>query len=123
MAEKTIDGYHATAPDWRGDVMRALHALVLATVPGIQAGIKWAQPVYESGGPMIFVKLATKHVTLGFWRGAQLSDPDGLLEGDGARMRHLKIKAAEALPREQVVAWIRQAVQLNTELGDPTWGQ
>jgi hypothetical protein len=119
MAEKTIDAYIAKHPDWRGDVLRALHALVLETAPGATAGIKWAQPVYEWNGPLIFVKAASRHVTFGFWRGAELADPDGLLDGDGERMRHIKLKSLD-LPRSQLQAWVREAIWLNTEKGDPT---
>jgi hypothetical protein len=32
------------------------------------------------------------HVNIGFFRGAQLSDPTGLLEGTGKYMRHVKIR-------------------------------
>ncbi|MDP2307920.1 MAG: DUF1801 domain-containing protein [Pseudomonadota bacterium] len=119
MAVTTLDAYFAAAPDWRGDVMRALHGLVLESAPGAASAIKWAQPVYSLGGPMIFIKFAGKHVTFGFWRGAALTDPDGLLEGDGVRMKHLKLRSAE-LPRAQLQAWIHEAVRLNAAHGDPT---
>lgn len=32
------------------------------------------------------------HVTLGFYHGTALSDPDGLLEGAGRSMRHVKVR-------------------------------
>lgn len=36
-------------------------------------------------------------VNLGFYKGADLPDPDGLLEGTGKKLRHIKIRAvAEA---------------------------
>ncbi len=119
MAEKSVDAYFASAPDWRGEVMRALHALVLETVPDVVPAIKWAQPVYSKGGPMLWVRVASKHVTLGFWRGATLTDPDGLLEGDGDRMKHYKIKSA-AVPRALLQAWILEAARQNAAQGDPT---
>ena len=31
-------------------------------------------------------------VNLGFYRGVDIADPDGLLEGTGAKMRHIKIR-------------------------------
>lgn len=119
MSEKTVEAYLSEHTDWRGDALRALDALVRETVPGVKAGIKWSQPVYESKGPMIFIKSASKHVTIGFWRGAELADPGALLEGEGDRMRHLKIRSVE-LPRDQLVAWMRDAVALNAQKGDPT---
>src|SRR5215510_15895126 len=37
------------------------------------------------------------HVNVGFFRGAVLADPDGLLEGTGKFMRHVKIRPGDAL--------------------------
>jgi hypothetical protein len=35
------------------------------------------------------------HVSLGFFRGAELPDPAGLLQGAGKRMRHVRLKPGE----------------------------
>ena len=35
------------------------------------------------------------HVNDGFFRGAELADPDGLLEGTGKFMRHVKLKPGQ----------------------------
>ena len=42
--------------------------------------------------PFAYVDSFTSHVNVGFFRGAELSDPAGLLEGTGKRMRHVKVK-------------------------------
>ncbi|HUO18532.1 MAG TPA: DUF1801 domain-containing protein [Steroidobacteraceae bacterium] len=34
----------------------------------------------------------TAHVNVGFFQGASLADPAGLLEGDGKAMRHVKLR-------------------------------
>ena len=39
-----------------------------------------------------YVNAFTAHVNVGFFRGAALSDPDGLLEGNGKVMRHVKLR-------------------------------
>ncbi len=39
-----------------------------------------------------YVNAFTAHVNVGFFRGAELDDPDGLLEGSGKFMRHVKLK-------------------------------
>jgi hypothetical protein len=38
-----------------------------------------------------YVNAFTAHVNVGFFRGAELSDPGGLLEGTGKFMRHVKL--------------------------------
>src|SRR5258705_2804407 len=39
-----------------------------------------------------YVNAFTAHVNVGFFRGAELADPSGLLEGNGRFMRHLKLR-------------------------------
>jgi hypothetical protein len=42
------------------------------------------------------------HVNVGFFRGAELADPRGLLEGTGKRMRHVKLRP-ESEPDERAL--------------------
>jgi hypothetical protein len=39
-----------------------------------------------------YVDAFTHHVNVGFFQGAELEDPDQLLEGDGKFMRHVKLR-------------------------------
>jgi hypothetical protein len=39
-----------------------------------------------------YVNAFKAHVNVGFFRGAELADPEGLLEGNGKFMRHVKLK-------------------------------
>ena len=48
-------------------------------------------------------------VNLGFYRGTGLSDPDGLLEGTGARMRHVKIHTLDDAQRPALRALVAAA--------------
>src|SRR6267154_1283740 len=38
-----------------------------------------------------YVNAFKAHVNVGFFRGAEIADPDGLLEGTGRFMRHVKL--------------------------------
>lgn len=40
-----------------------------------------------------YVNAFTAHVNVGFFRGAEILDPDGLLEGTGKFMRHVKLRS------------------------------
>jgi hypothetical protein len=42
-----------------------------------------------------YVDAFSAHVNVGFFRGAELADPAGLLEGTGRFMRHVKLRPAE----------------------------
>lgn len=39
-----------------------------------------------------YVSIFQSHVNVGFFCGADLDDPEGLLEGAGRRIRHVKLK-------------------------------
>lgn len=43
-----------------------------------------------------------RHVNLGFYYGSELPDPDGLLEGTGKLLRHVKLRSLEDLRRPAV---------------------
>jgi hypothetical protein len=120
MAAKTIDDYIEVLGDWRGDAVRRIRELVDGAAPDAESSIKWAQPVWQAGGgPFAYVKAFQRSVNLGFWRGAQLDDPDGLLAGDGDRMKHIAIRSVDEIPADAVGRFVRQAVSLNRELGNP----
>lgn len=56
-----------------------------------------------------YVDVFKQHVNVGFFRGADLPDPAQLLEGDGVRMRHVKVKANERIDAAALTALIEAA--------------
>src|ERR1700678_845098 len=46
--------------------------------------------------PFGYVNVFTSHVNVGFFQGAVLPDPARLLQGDGKRMRHVKLRPGTA---------------------------
>jgi hypothetical protein len=46
--------------------------------------------------PFGYVNVFTSHVNVGFFRGAILPDPAGLLQGNGKFMRHVKLRLGAA---------------------------
>ena len=51
-------------------------------------------------------------VNLGFYQGAHLPDPEGLLEGTGARMRHVKVHSIQDADRPAVRTLLEAALGL-----------
>lgn len=41
----------------------------------------------------VYVAVYTRHINLGFYWGARMADPEGVLEGSGKQLRHIKIKS------------------------------
>ena len=48
--------------------------------------------VLVQDAPFAYVNAFKAHVNVGFFRGAELDDPAGLLEGTGRFMRHVKLR-------------------------------
>ena len=60
-----------------------------------------------------FIHIATyaKHVNIGFDRGTELEDPDGLLAGTGKLIRHIRLSNASDVKRDSILRLIEAAVE------------
>jgi hypothetical protein len=68
--------------------------------------------------PFGYVNAFTSHVNVGFFYGAALENPVGLLEGKGKRMRHVKLKPGRELNAAALRALIDAAyVDIKARLG------
>jgi hypothetical protein len=56
-----------------------------------------------------YVNVFTAHVDVGFFLGAELADPEGLLEGNGKFMRHVKLRPECEVDSSVLRALIEQA--------------
>jgi hypothetical protein len=56
-----------------------------------------------------YVNAFRDHVNVGFFRGAQLDDPSGLLEGTGRFMRHVKLRPERAIDATALLKLINTA--------------
>ena len=56
-----------------------------------------------------YVAVYRSHVGVGFFLGAELDDPAGLLEGSGRRMRHVKLRSGVARDEQALGALIDAA--------------
>ena len=117
---KVSDWVKKKSSGWQQKKLNALIAAVKKAAPGAELEIKWGQPVFSAGGPLGFMRPAKAHVTIGFWRGAELSDPDGVLEGDGKFMKHWKLGEDQPVDPKRIATWVKEAMALNKSKGDPT---
>ena len=102
-----------------GKLFRAARKAVLEAAPdanellydvynGVSAVYSFSDRTQEA---FIHVVAYPAHVNLGFNRGTELPDPAAILEGSGAKIRHVRIDAAGDLARAQVRALIEAAVE------------
>lgn len=113
------DGYFNSLEDNVGPLALALRSLVCETIPGAVEVIKWGIPVYELNNQMWFCSIRSGKGYAALQFGADwtsLPDPDGLLEGTGKKLRHVKIRSKDDIKPELFASWIRQTAGANSQV-------
>lgn len=112
----TFDDLMAETPEALRPIAAALRALVRSLDPEAVEVVRLGDRAATFGlGPKkmsegyTFVLPYKEHVNLGFYQGVSLPDPEGRLEGTGARMRHVKLRALEQVQDPALEALILAA--------------
>lgn len=71
-----------------------------------------------------FLHIATysQHVNLGFNQGANLLDPDSLLQGTGKLIRHIRVDDVSLLKRDNVRALIESSIEVGKNMAEAAGG-
>lgn len=117
---KTVQSYVDGLNGWQAVLAAELRDLFLAG-GRLEEQFKWGHPLYAAHGPVCLFKAHKAHVTLGFWRGADMRDVDERLEPGGSfRMAFIKLVENAPLDAERVRQLVARGIELNAALGDPT---
>jgi len=110
-AYATFDLYLADQSPRNQRIIRALRAFVRRTAPDLQESVKWGNGCWLQGKvPVSYVYSDETYVQFGFVRGSALSDPRGLLEGNGQYVRHIKVRSLQDFDERAFAALLRQAM-------------
>ncbi|UCD98125.1 MAG: DUF1801 domain-containing protein [Chloroflexota bacterium] len=120
MAAKTVDEYISQLNQPQAQIVAEVRKIIVDAVPEAEEAMKWAQPVYSLNGPFAYIKAFKNTVNFGFWRGVDIDDPDGLLQGSGEKMRHVKLVDLTDIDQQTFGRFAKKAAALNLEKGDPT---
>jgi hypothetical protein len=91
-------------------IIRALRRFVKRVEPKLSESVKWGNGCWiGTSGPVAYVYSATGYVQFGFFNGAALKDPKGLLEGSGKFVRHTKVRDAAGIDEPAFAALLKQA--------------
>jgi hypothetical protein len=108
-----IDEYVAKSGNMKG-VLKGLRALVKKTIARCEEYVNpWKIPSFDSNGTVCGFMTGKEHVTFIFLRGAALPDPEGLLEGTGKSVRHVKVRTVADVKRPALKKLIVEAAKLN----------
>ena len=91
-------------------MVRPWFAAMRACGPEVRELIHDGRPVACAGQAAFgYVDAFSRHANVGFFQGAALPDPAGLLEGTGKRMRHVKLRPGKPLDEAALKALIEAA--------------
>jgi hypothetical protein len=98
------------ADEDRFTLVQSLRKLVLSVHPSITEEVKYGGLLFTAASPFCGVFSYTRHVSLEFSRGADLADPHKVLEGDGAKRRHIKITTRGDVFKKNVREYVELAL-------------
>ena len=109
-----LDKYLSPFTDDISILVRDLRDKILKLDSDLDEVIKWNNIIYEKNGLVYAIVVHKDHVNLEFANGIELLDPDGMLEGTGKKIRHVKIRNSEEIESKKLTNLIREALNLNT---------
>jgi hypothetical protein len=116
-SKTTIEDILAGKSDQVVELVQALRELVKQSVPELVEEPKrgWGNISYKKKSLVCAITPEKGYATLYFYKGTRLTDPDGLLEGSGKALRHIKIRKLDDIKVEQIAAWLHEAVRIDEE--------
>lgn len=94
--DPTIEVWLKQQPEELGEIARQWFEIMRECGDDVRELLHDGHPTACIGDAAFgYVNVFTAHVNVGFFRGAELPDPHGLLEGAGKLMRHVKLKPGQ----------------------------
>jgi hypothetical protein len=96
--DRAVDRWMADHPGELGAIAKRWFEVIRSCGGDVRELLHDGQPTAcVDGAAFAYVDAFEAHVDVGFFRGAELADPRGLLEGTGRFMRHVKLRPGEDL--------------------------
>ncbi|HMP04460.1 MAG TPA: DUF1801 domain-containing protein [Gemmatales bacterium] len=115
MAAGEVEKWFTSAPAEQRSILAALREVVQAAERGVTEEFKWGRPCYALAGKMFcYLHRSKNHITIGFYRGSALEDPQHLLAGEGKEMRHVKVTTEADAKKAALRQLVKQAAKATT---------
>lgn len=108
---KQVTDYIKKAPSPQNQILEKLRGLIHSNVSEVSEEFKWGQPVFRADKNFCYLKSEKHYAKLGFFNFKNLDDLEGLLEGSGKQMRHVKIASEQDIDEELLAKWIQKAAK------------
>ena len=110
---ETVNSYLQNLSEPHQSIVLKLREIAFTAEPNLEEDIKWRNClVFKFRKNLTQMVVGKEHVTVIFFEGVQLEDPEGWLDGDGKKTRSARFKDAD-FSAETFKALFLQAVELN----------
>jgi hypothetical protein len=100
-------------PDHYRPLVTVLRDLMRECAPDASEVVMYGSPAWKGNKNLAIISVSKTHLTFAFERGAEFTDPHGLLAGSGKKTRHIKLKSADDLNEPALRDYITQAATLD----------
>ena len=114
-AQSQVEDFIRQASPAIRPLLRDLRELVRQELPEAREEIKWGRPVYSLNHIVCYLAAGENHANLGFYRGIELEDPKGLLQGEGKKLRHIKVYRSDEILKQSYATLLQQAASLDDD--------
>lgn len=97
------------------EIARRLQALVFEVIPDAEevTYLRWRITLYKKRTEICGIQPAGDRCNFYLTKGAYLHDPEGILEGTGKLIRHVKVRSVVGTAAESIRELLKQAVDLS----------
>lgn len=100
------------------EIAHAVYGLVAEVEPEHARMKRWGFPGFVGNSTIVTVCGQSQHVNLQFFYGAHLPNTNGLLEGTGKDLRHIKFRSPEEIHRLGIKEIVKAAIAYDSRLPD-----
>ncbi len=93
------------------DILTALRTLIHESIPEAHEHIQWGIPVFKKNKIFTYLRSSKKRIALGFYNIDRINDVEGILEGTGATMRHVKIRSTKDIDAATFAQWLQATAE------------
>ena len=111
--EKNVEAYVRSLAPGKKALVQKLRRVVKAQAPHLVEVMKWGNVCWVGKGNVCLVHVEDDHLDFGFFYGASLPDPAGILVGTGKFLRMVKVRKAADIRPGQLAGVIASAVSLD----------
>lgn len=100
-----VTHYINNAPEEQKQIMMQIRDLIHRSVKNVTEEFKWSRPVFRQQEDFAYLQANKNHVNLGFINFQTINDFDGILQGTGKNMRHIKLSDTSDINNDLLAGW------------------